>query len=312
MLPDSIHRTAYVSTTTGTRTMMRRSFVTELVTMLQTDLSCDEHAGQPPSRERIAEPTPGLGRRERGDLSMQRILVWDLPVRIFHWLLAGTLIAVLAIALATDDESAAFPWHMLLGLGAAFMVLLRLGWGLVGSRYARLSAFLFGPRALGRYLLGTLTRSPTRWVGHNPGSSYAIYAILFLVLALAVTGAVMTVGSEATEELHEVLAYVLLGVGVAHLLGVAWHAARHRENLVRSMVDGRKMGEPEEGIRSARPLVALAFVGLVAGTAATLAARYDPHTQTLTVPLAGWTVALGQHEDRGVGAKPRRDRDHDD
>lgn len=212
---------------------------------------------------------------------MKRVLVWDLPVRVFHWFLAGTIIATLAIALGTDGESAAFPLHMLLGVIAGVLVALRVVWGAIGSRYARFSSFVFGPRALGRYLLGTMRRSSERWLGHNPGSSYAIYAMLILVLALAVSGTVMTAGSEATEELHEVLAYCLLAVGVVHLLGVAGHGLRHRENLVRSMVDGRKAGAPEDGIGSAHPFVAIVFVGLVACAVGVIAMNYDCESDEL-------------------------------
>ena len=76
-----------------------------------------------------------------------RVLVWDLPTRIFHWLFAGSFIAAFTIGQVVDDDAAAFKLHMLLGGVMALLVLLRVAWGLVGSRHARLSSFAFGPRA---------------------------------------------------------------------------------------------------------------------------------------------------------------------
>jgi hypothetical protein len=138
--------------------------------------------------------------------------------------------------------------------------------------------------------------------------------MLILVLALAVSGTTMAAGSEAAEELHEVLAYGLLGVGIAHLVGVAWHAVRHRENLVRSMVDGRKAGAAEDGIISARPLAALVFVGMVAGTVGAVGVNYDSRARTLTVPLLGRTLSLGEQRSDGDEAPggEHRDRDHEE
>ena len=93
---------------------------------------------------------PLLAREEKP--AMNRILIWDIPTRVFHWLLTGTLIAALSIALVVDDDSTVFQLHMLFGLIAAFVVILRLLWGIVGSRYARFGSFLFGPKALFGYL----------------------------------------------------------------------------------------------------------------------------------------------------------------
>jgi hypothetical protein len=67
-----------------------------------------------------------------------RALVWDLPVRLFHWLFAGGFIAAAIIALVLGDDSLLFPFHAIIGLVLVFLVVLRVIWGFIGSRYARM------------------------------------------------------------------------------------------------------------------------------------------------------------------------------
>jgi len=106
---------------------------------------------------------------------MKRLLVWDLPVRLFHVLLGLTFIGTFGIVNLVDDQNSLFSAHMLLGLVLAFMVILRLVWGFVGTRHARFSDFLHGPRAVLTYLKDTARGRPTHHAGHNPGSSVAIF-----------------------------------------------------------------------------------------------------------------------------------------
>ncbi len=242
---------------------------------------------------------------------MSRVLVWDLWVRAFHWLLAVAVAATFAIALGTDDDGAVFTGHMVLGLAAAGLVVLRVVWGFVGTRWARFSSFLFGPGAAARYLRSAFSRDPgARYVGHNPGSSVAIFASLLLVLGLGLTGLLMPRGSHAAEEVHEVLAYTLLGVVGVHLLGVAWHWLRRGENLTRSMVDGRKAALPEEAIPSSRPVAAAVLVALSAVWAGSLVAGHDASARTLTFPLVGTTITLGEGGPEAGGGHHDRNDEH--
>lgn len=237
----------------------------------------------------------------------RRVLVWDIPTRLFHGLLAVAIFGAFIIALGVDDESATFPLHMLLGAVAAFLVGLRLLWGLVGTRYARFSSFAFGPRAVIEYFRGVITGSGKRFLGHNPGSAGAIFLMLALTPAVAITGALMGSGGEVLEELHEVLAYTLLSVIVLHVAGVMLHTLRHRENLPLSMVDGLKAGDPAEGIRGARPVVALLLLGLTTAWTVALVRGYDPNSRSLRLPVVGATLALGE----GAEGEEHGDRDDD-
>lgn len=239
---------------------------------------------------------------------MERRLVWDLPVRLFHGGLAASVTAAAAIALVGGEETAVFPLHMLLGAVAAAMVLLRIVWGFLGTRHARLGALLVSPAAILAYLTAMARGRPERHVGHNPAAAAAIVAMLLLVLGLAVTGVLMARGIEAVEELHEILAYALVAVVAVHLLGVAVHTIVHRENIVRGMVDGRKEAEAAESIPSARPLAAIIGLALVAGFAAWILAGYDGVSRTVRIAPFGLVLDVGEEGD-GPGQEDDGDRD---
>ena len=93
---------------------------------------------------------------------MNRVLIWDLPTRVFHWLLSGGFIAAAVIALALGEHSPLFPYHAIIGLTIALMVCLRVIWGIAGTRYARFGTFIFGPAAVIEYMKGTLVGGTSR------------------------------------------------------------------------------------------------------------------------------------------------------
>lgn len=260
---------------------------------------------------RPANPT-SAGAPEEAGAAMERVLVWDLPVRIFHWLFALSFLSSFTIAQVVDDDSTAFAAHMLLGGVMAFLVLLRIVWGFVGTRHARFRAFAFGPAALASYLKAAVSGDGgERHPGHNPGSSVAIYLMLALAAGLAVSGAFMARGGEVLEEVHEVLAYSMLAVVGVHLAGVAWHTIRHRENITLGMLDGRKQVDRAEGIASARPFAAAGLIVLTGLWGWGLYAGYDPATQQVRLPLVGVSLALGEGEDEHHDERDEH-RDHDD
>ena len=242
---------------------------------------------------------------------MNRILVWDIPTRVLHWLLTGTLIAALSIALGADDDGTVFQLHMLFGLIAAFVVILRLLWGIVGSRYARFGSFLFGPKALFGYLHAALRGTSERHVGHNPGSAYAIYATLLLTIGLGATGLLMPSG-EAFKELHEIMAYLMISVVVMHVIGLVWHTIRQRENVALSMIDGRKAGDPSQAIRSSHPLAGVAFLALSAAWAFAIFSGHDAQLGQLRLTVLDQTIRLGEHRGEDASRRERGGEEHDD
>ncbi|MBS0196155.1 MAG: cytochrome b/b6 domain-containing protein [Planctomycetes bacterium] len=245
---------------------------------------------------------------------MSHVLVWDLPVRLFHWLLAGGLIAAAGISLLLGEHSPLFPYHSMIGLVLTLIVALRLIWGLIGTRYARFGSFMFGPAAVVEYFRTTITGGGKRHIGHNPASSYAIFAMIAILSGLAITGIMLGGGNEIAKEVHEVLAYLIVVVAVIHVLGVALHTLRYRENLTAGMIHGKKLAEDAFGIRSARPFTALVSLALVGAWGIGLLRNYDPVVRNTRLPVLGTHLQLGEAgNERGEsGTSDHRDRDDDD
>jgi cytochrome b len=196
-------------------------------------------------------------------MKTERILVWDLPTRLFHWLLAATF----AGAWLTADSERWIDVHAMLGYTFAGLIAFRLVWGFIGSRTARFSSFVTGPGPVKRYLLSILTLRPEHHVGHNPAGGWAVLALLGLGIATALSGyaAFNDVGGRWLEDLHEGAAGAMLALVFVHIGAVLVSSLIHRENLVRAMWSGFKRGSPAEAIRRKRWIAAGALLAMVAG-----------------------------------------------
>ncbi len=248
---------------------------------------------------------------EQQNPSRSRHLVWDAPVRLAHLLLVVGFSGAYAIA-ETSDDGPLFSMHMVLGLLLVVVVLFRVLWGIVGTRHARFAAFDWSPRALGSYLVGVATGRGSPRVGHNPATSYATLAILPLLLGIGATGLSMTIGGgEALEEVHEVLVVALLVVAVLHVAGVIVHTLRYRDDIVLSMIDGKKaIAAKDDAVRSAWGAAAVLLV-FAAGTIGLGLAGYDSATGVVVVPGVGWR--LGEPEgDHSKDGQHDEKRDHGD
>ena len=171
-----------------------------------------------------------------------KVLVWDVPTRAFHWLLALSFVG----AFLTAESERYRDLHVMLGYTVVGLVAFRLLWGLIGTRYARFGSFVYGPRRVLTYLKTLFTRSPQHYLGHNPAGSWAIYALLGSSLLAGASGYATynDIGGHWMEDLHEGLANALLGVVFIHIAGVLVSSVLHRENLVRAMLTGYKSAKP--------------------------------------------------------------------
>jgi len=183
--------------------------------------------------------------------SSARVVIWDLPTRVFHWL----LVAGFAIAFLTSEDSRYLYAHVFAGYLLLGLLLFRFLWGVIGSHYARFRAFAYDGPSVTAYLKGLLTGQAARHIGHNPAGSWAIFAMLGLGLAISVAGLITLGGEEghgplvglvsyevgaATEAVHEWLAWTMLALVALHLAGVIVESFVHRENLIGSMITGVK------------------------------------------------------------------------
>jgi len=229
---------------------------------------------------------------------MDRILVWDIPSRIVHWAFAGSLSAALAIAFLVDDDQPLFRWHMLFGIVAVFILAIRLLMGLFGARYSKFSSFPIRPAEIVSYMASAVVSKTKRYAGNNPGSAAAAVLMFLFVPGLFVTGAF---ASETFEEVHEVLAWGLLLVVLAHLAGLAWHTMRHKENISMAMISGLKAGEPAEAIPSSHPIWG-GVILLAAGLWITLLfAGFKSSDRSVRLPGVGLSVQLGENESHDSG-----------
>ncbi|MGI9142719.1 MAG: cytochrome b/b6 domain-containing protein [Fluviibacter sp.] len=200
--------------------------------------------------------------QQPNDLQAQtRILVWDIPTRIFHWI----LVLCFVVAYLTSESERWQLWHVTAGYLFGVLLLFRLFWGVVGSRYARFSQFVRGPRQVLAYLSSLLTRNPEHFTGHNPAGALAIVGILGLGLLTVLTGwASFNDYGDWIGELHEGIVNVLLFIIGIHVGGVLISSVLHRENLVRAMINGHKRGAAVEAIRYPQWVVGvLLLAGLI-------------------------------------------------
>ena len=195
-------------------------------------------------------------------MTTRRILVWDVPTRVFHWLQALSFGAAYLTAFSERMRN----YHVALGYILLGLLVFRLLWGFVGTRYARFRSFLFNPKQIADYLLAMFKGKPAHYLGHNPAGSVSVWLLLALGLFIGVTGvlALQDDASDLVVDLHGVATNVMLGVIALHLAGVLMSSILYRENLVRAMVTGTKAAGPEKGIqRSYNWLGALMLIAVV-------------------------------------------------
>lgn len=189
----------------------------------------------------------------------QRILVWDLPTRLFHWLLAASFTG----AFLTAESERWRDVHVVLGYTMIGLIAFRVIWGFIGTRYARFTSFAFSPSKTFAYVRSLFSGQPQHYVGHNPAGSWVIYALLALGTLTGLSGYATynELGGEWLEELHEGLANSMLALVFVHVAGVLVSSLLHRENLVQSMIHGYKEGAPSQGIRRTHWLLGAGLLG---------------------------------------------------
>ena len=184
-----------------------------------------------------------------------KILVWDAPVRVFHWLMVFSF----AGAYLTAESERWRLIHVTLGYTMGGLVAFRIVWGLIGTRYARFSSFVRGFATVKRYIVSLLDGKPEHHVGHNPAGAVAIVLLLLSSLVIVATGwaAYNEVGGNLVEKLHDVSANFMMLIVIIHVAGVVVSSWLHHENLIRSMVTGKKIAAPNQGINTTLKFLAL-------------------------------------------------------
>jgi len=178
---------------------------------------------------------------------MKYVRVWDLPLRVFHWLLA---VAVASAMLTGQIGGNLMIWHGRLGILIAGLIGFRLAWGLVGSTHSRFSNFVRGPAAIAAYLRGS-------WhgLGHNPLGALSVLGLL-TVLGLQATGGLFAnddiafqgplygLVSRDTSDwmtgLHRKGFWLVLALVALHIAAIVFYTRVKGEKLVGTMLSGQK------------------------------------------------------------------------
>jgi cytochrome b len=212
------------------------------------------------------------------------VLVWDVPTRLFHW-----LVVVLVAAAYVTSKLNWMDWHVRIGETLLALVLFRLLWGFFGSETARFHSFLKAPAAAWQHLRHVFHREADLQVGHNSAGGWMVVLLLALLLGETLSGIyvnndvaddgpltqwVPAAIANAITALHTILWDALLAAVVLHVLAIAVYALAKGHNLLRPMVTGRKrLPERIRAPRQASVMLALLLL-VVSATAVTLIATY--------------------------------------
>ncbi len=213
---------------------------------------------------------------------MQTIRVWDLPTRIFHWLLfLGVLVALVT---GEEGEEGVLSFHQIFGFLVMALLIFRLAWGLVGTRHVRFRSFIRGPRTVLTYGRALMRFAPPASLGHNPLGGWMVVLLLVDLIVVIGTGLFAGEGEESEEReggeagenendveaggggglseggpfadsvspgtadflsgVHEVFANLLIALIIVHVLGVLLDWLLTRDNLIRAMITGEKALKP--------------------------------------------------------------------
>lgn len=186
------------------------------------------------------------------------ILVWDVPTRIFHWLL---VICFTGAWLSSESERFQMI-HYAFGYSAIALVVFRLVWGFIGTKYARFSDFIKGPQEILTHVKAVAEGRHQNTPGHNPVGGIVMVGLMFVILLIGLTGywSVKEFLGDMMSEAHEAIASFALGLVLIHIGAALIMSLLQKENLVRAMVHGKKNGPPVQAIRFPHYLIGLALV----------------------------------------------------
>lgn len=207
------------------------------------------------------------------------VLVWDLPVRIFHWSL---VVAIIAAFVTNKLGVAYFKYHVWCGYTVLVLIAFRIVWGFIGTRHARFWNFVRGPRAIWHYLLGGEMRGgemrghQRHFAGHNPLGALMVVTLLIGLLVQAITGLfgndeIFNVGplygyvsnelSLRLTSLHRQLFYWIAGAIALHIIAIIVYRVAKQEKLIEAMLTGRKQTvAQDDAIETSQTLLAAIIV----------------------------------------------------
>ena len=209
----------------------------------------------------------------------QKLRVWDLPTRLFHWALAASVLGLIA---SGNIGGGAMEWHFRLGYAVLALLLFRLLWGCVGGRWSRFSSFIYSPASLWRHLSGR--GDPGHGIGHSPLGALSVFGLLALLALQVLTGltsddAISFTGPLAPHVSSAVVDWatgwhkdigqlIVIALVVLHVLAIVFYLVRKKQNLTAAMITGDKSvdtpAQPARDDAASRLLALVLFAGCAA------------------------------------------------
>jgi cytochrome b len=207
----------------------------------------------------------------------QKLFIWDLPVRLFHWLL---IISLLCAWYTSDGERGFIDYHLLIGYLILGLIIFRLIWGVFGTKYAKFTQFIPSKTNLISYLKSSKKDSSEHIVGHNPLGALMVVLMLTLILSQAISGLFMnddvyTTGpyyASASESVQSLMTFIhtnvfdlILIVSTIHISAAVYYLVVKKVNLIVPMITGYKamINDENKGIKSSKLLIAAVIISVV-------------------------------------------------
>ena len=182
----------------------------------------------------------------------KKSLIWDVPTRLFHWL----LVVLIALQYATAEfHFLDMEWHFRFGYATFALILFRLLWGVFGSETSRFSHFLRGPSAVIGHLRALFSTNPHVSVGHNPLGGWSVVVLLLCLTIQAITGLFASDGIDTDgpfadrvsgaashwfTRVHDWNQNILLGLIALHVLAIVLYRVVRNDDLLSAMITGRR------------------------------------------------------------------------
>ncbi len=200
-------------------------------------------------------------------------LIWDLPTRLFHWL----LVALVIFSWYSMEIEENLDWHFISGYCVLALLLFRCLWGLIGTHHARFKNFLFKPSTIISYALTLRVKKSQVYAGHNPLGGVSVILMLLILLLQSITGLFASDGdfyfgplsdyvssrsSDVLTEIHHFNSNIIYALIILHLLAIAFYTFYKKQKLLAAMFSGKKTldSDSNQAIESSKSVVALVVV----------------------------------------------------
>lgn len=185
-----------------------------------------------------------------------KVLVWDFPVRIFHW---GLAICFVGSWLTSESEEYKML-HISFGYTGVLLLLFRIYWGFFGTKYSKFKTFIYRFVEIKKYIYNVFYKKKNHYIGHNPAAGLMMLFLMILFLLTSFSGFLLYKEFVESKDFHEIFANITMILVIGHVLAAIVMSIMEKQNLVKSMVTGEKKGISKEGIKESKLVVGVFLI----------------------------------------------------